>query len=247
MTGCVWITGASSGIGASLALRMAQSGRKTVISARRADALAAVAGQHTNIVAVPLDVTDHSAVKAAVARIETEIAPIELAVLNAGTYWPTPAQSFDAASILSMLDVNFNGTLYCLEALLPVMIGRRSGHLAVVSSVAGYRGLPGAAGYAAGKAALIALCESLRLDLLASQVKVQVINPGFVDTPLTAKNEFPMPDIISAERAAQLMMEGMATDRFTISFPPRFALAMRLLRIMPDWLYFALAKKFIPK
>lgn len=246
MTGCVWITGASSGIGAALALRMAQSGRRTVISARRADALAVVAGQHANIVAVPLDVTDHAAVKAAVTRIETEIAPIDLAVLNAGTYWPTPAQNFDAASILSMLDVNFNGTLYCLEALLPLMIARRSGHLAVVSSVAGYRGLPGAAGYAAGKAALIALCESLRLDLLASQVKVQVINPGFVETPLTAKNEFPMPDIISAARAAQLMMEGMATDRFTISFPWRFALFMRLLRIMPDWLYFALAKNIIP-
>lgn len=244
---CVWVTGASSGIGAAFAVKLAKAGRKVVISARRADALAEIAAQSANISCVTLDITDHAAVRAAVVRIEAEFGPIGLAVLNAGTYWPTPAQSFDADNVLKMLDVNFNGTLYCLESLLPPMLARQSGHIAVVSSVAGYRGLPTAAGYAAGKAALIALCESLRLDLLSSHIKIQVINPGFVETPLTAKNDFPMPDIITADRAAELMVAGLASDNFTISFPRRFAFFMRLLRIMPDRLFFWLAAKTIPK
>jgi NADP-dependent 3-hydroxy acid dehydrogenase YdfG len=239
----VWITGASSGIGAALAQALARQGRQVVISARRVEALLAVAVDFPGIVPVPLDVTDRSAVQQAVRTIERDIAPIGLAVLNAGTYWQTPAKLFDAASVMSLLEVNVGGTVACLEALLPGFLARRQGHLAVVASVAGYRGLPNAAGYSASKAALIAMTESIRLDLPGPAFKIQVINPGFVATPLTAKNDFPMPDIISTERAAALIMAGLASSRFSIDFPWRFALAMRLLRIMPDRIYFPLMRK----
>jgi NADP-dependent 3-hydroxy acid dehydrogenase YdfG len=240
---CVWITGGSSGIGAALARALATQGRRVVISARRAETLAETAAGQPLITPLALDVTDRAAVAAAVTQIEQEVGPIALAVLNAGTYWPTPAQHFDAAKVDALFAVNVGGTVNCLAALLPLLLARGSGHLAVVASVAGYRGLPAAAAYSGSKAAMIAITESLRLDLPAPAFKIQVINPGFVETPLTAKNDFPMPDIITAGQAAELIVAGLASDRFTISFPRRFALVMRLLRILPDSWYFPLVRK----
>jgi NADP-dependent 3-hydroxy acid dehydrogenase YdfG len=240
-----WITGASSGIGAALARRLAEGGRPVAISARRADALAEIAASAANLRAFPCDVTDAAAVAATVGRIEAEAGPIGLAVLNAGTYWPTPGDAFSAGSVKAMLAVNLDGVLHGLDAVLPRMLARRRGHVAIVSSLAGFRGLPTAGGYCAGKAALIALAESLRLDLQPKGIKVQLIAPGFVETPLTAKNEFPMPDIIPAARAAELIERGLASQAFTIAFPRRFAAVMRLLRLLPDALYFRLAGRLV--
>ena len=241
--GVVWITGASSGIGHALALRLAQQGRRVVISARRGDTLAALAlAQPGRIIAWPLDVTDAAAVAAAVPAIESEHGPIALAVLNAGTHEPTPARDFRAAVVRRLVEVNLMGVVHCLDAALASMRGRGTGHIAVVASVAGYRGLPTAAGYGATKAALINLCEALKPECDTLGIKLQLVNPGFVETPLTARNPFPMPFLIPVDRAVDRLVAGLAGDAFEITFPRRFALILKLLRLLPYRLYFPLIR-----
>lgn len=236
MTARAWITGAGSGIGEALALRLAAEGHSVIASGRRLEPLMNLAGRGSGITPLAVDVTDRAAVHAAVAEMGT----VDTAVLCAGTHTPTPARDFDAATVRRLIETNLMGAVHCVEALLPAMIARRAGHLVLVASVAGYRGLPTAAGYSAGKAGLIALAESLKLDLDGSGVRVSLINPGFVDTPLTRRNPFPMPDLITAEQAADAILRGLNAGRFETAFPPRFALAMKVLRLLPDRLYFAL-------
>jgi NADP-dependent 3-hydroxy acid dehydrogenase YdfG len=241
--GVVWITGASSGIGRALALRLAQQGRRVVISARRADTLAALALAHPGrIVAWPLDVTDAASVAAAVPAIEAAHGPIALAVLNAGTHEPTPARSFRAATVRRLVEVNLMGVVHCLDATLAAMRPRRSGQIAVVASVAGYRGLPTAGGYGASKAALINLCEALRPECDGLGIRLQLVNPGFVETPLTERNPFPMPFLVPVDRAIDRLVAGLAGDAFEIAFPRRFAWILKLLRLLPYRLYFALIR-----
>ncbi|CDK99993.1 putative metabolite dehydrogenase, NAD-binding [Magnetospirillum gryphiswaldense MSR-1 v2] len=240
MTARVWITGAGSGIGAALAQRLAATGNDVVASGRRPQPLAALAASYPGrIRPMPVDVTDRDAV----ARTVKAMGAVDMAVLCAGDHRPTPAQAFDAETVRHLLEVNLMGTVHCLEALLPAMLERRRGHLVLVASVAGYRGLPTAAGYSASKAAVIALAESLRLDLAGSGVRVTLVNPGFVDTPLTRRNSFAMPDIISPATAADHVLRGLDGNGFEIAFPRRFALAMKLLRILPDRVYFPLMRK----
>lgn len=235
----VWITGAGSGIGEALARRLAARGCAVVASGRRSAPLEALAGTAPGVLPRPLDVTDRQAVAQTVAGM----GPVDVAVLCAGTHLPTPATAFDAAAIRLLVETNLLGTVHCIEALLPGMLERGAGHIAVVASVAGYRGLPTAAGYCASKAGLIALAESLKLDLDGSGVRVSVINPGFVDTPLTRRNPFPMPDIIPADEAAAAIEAALASDRFETAFPLRFAAVMKTLRLLPDRLYFPLVRK----
>jgi len=240
MTARVWITGAGSGIGAALAQRLAAKGDDVVASGRRPHPLAALASSHPGrIRPMPVDVTDRDAV----VRTVKAMGAVDMAVLCAGDHRPTPAQDFDAETVRHLLEVNLMGTVHCVEALLPAMLERRRGHLVLVASVAGYRGLPTAAGYSASKAAVIALAESLRLDLAGSGVRVTLVNPGFVDTPLTRRNSFAMPDIISPAAAADHVLRGLDGNGFEIAFPRRFALAMKLLRILPDRVYFPLMRK----
>lgn len=242
--GCVWITGGGSGIGAALARALAAHGAQVVISGRRADALRDVAACRSGrIHPYPLDVCDHAGVMAAVAAIEAAHGPIKLAVLNAGAYHPTPAREFSAATVRPLVETNLMGMVNCLEALIAPMRARAGGHLALVASVAGYRGLPGAAGYSAAKAAIIAMAESLAFDLRRDQVRVSLINPGFVDTPMTRGNPFPMPDIITPDQAAQAIVRGLDAGGFEIAFPARFALVMKLLRLLPDRLFFPLVRR----
>ena len=179
--GCAWVTGASGGIGAAVALRLARDGWTVAASARRLPQLQEVANLAAvgAIVPVPLDVTDPEAVTRGVAGIEERLGPIALAVLNAGTYQADSAESFSAQAVRELFDLNLMGTVHGLEALLPRMIARGSVRIAVVSSAAGFRGLPRAAGYGATKAALIALCESLKFDLDPLGVTIQVVTPGF--------------------------------------------------------------------
>jgi short-subunit dehydrogenase len=238
MSNHIWITGAGSGIGEALALRFATQGDFIHASGRDRHKLDRLVAKSSLIQSLPLDITDHQAVMAAVQSLPE----IDIAILNAGTHMPTPATSFDRTAH-RLIETNLMGTLSCVEAILPRMIQRGSGHLVLVASVAGYRGLPTAAGYCASKAGVIALAESLRLDLQGTGVRVTLVNPGFVDTPLTRKNDFAMPDIITADQAAQIILDGLKRNRFEIAFPTRFALGMKLLRIMPDFLYFPLVKR----
>lgn len=238
-----WITGASSGIGRALAIRLAETGRRVVVSARSREALANLAATTPGIVPWPLDVTDVAAVTAAVPAIEKQVGPIGLAVLNAGTHRPTPASRFAASEVRALVEVNLMGVVHCLEAALSAMRPRGAGHIAVVASVVGYRGLPSAAGYGATKAALINMCEALKPECDALGLKLQLVCPGFVETPLTERNDFPMPFLIPVHQAVDRLVAGLASDAFEITFPRRFALLLKLARVLPYRFYFPLIRR----
>jgi short-subunit dehydrogenase len=248
--GAAWVSGAGKGIGRTLALRLAAQGHAVAASARTEadlDSLAAEAsGLPGSILPVALDVTDAAAVAAAVERIERAIGPLDLAILNAGTHQPISAKDFDVDVFKTLVDVNLMGTVHCLAAILPGFIARRSGKIAVVSSVAGYRGLPTAAAYGASKAALINMCEALKPELDQAGVALSLINPGFVDTPLTRRNDFPMPFLVSSGEAVDHIMRGLDRGAFEIVFPWRMALAMKLLRVLPYFMFFALTRRMLP-
>ncbi|MDA0702271.1 MAG: SDR family NAD(P)-dependent oxidoreductase [Proteobacteria bacterium] len=240
-----WVVGASSGIGRALALRLADDGYVVAVSARSEDALAELAGERSlgRIVAVPLDVTKPETVTEAQRWIEDAVGPVALCVLCAGTHKEVSAQDFDAAIFRNLIDVNLMGSVHGLAAILPAMIGRGSGHIAVVSSVAGYRGLPTAAAYGATKASLINMCEALAFDLHGTGVRLQLVNPGFVDTPLTRRNSFPMPFLMTVEDAAERIHRGLRSRKFEIAFPRRFTLWLKLMRILPYALYFPILRR----
>lgn len=243
-----WVTGASSGIGEALARRLAHDGARVAISARNADALAQMAGSAPGTLApVPLDVVDPAACAAAVARIEAELGPIDLAVLNAGTHQPMSATDFSAATLRRLIEINLFGVAHCLEPLLARMAARRRGHVAIVASVAGYGGLPTAAAYGPTKAALINMAESLRLDCEALGIKLQLVDPGFVKTPLTDRNDFPMPFLMPVEEAVEALVAGLASDRFEIVFPRRFAILLKILNMLPYGAYFAAVRRMTGK
>jgi len=248
--GCAWITGASSGLGRALALRMAADGWRVAASARGAEALAELAqsaqGMNGEIHAYPLDVTQPDAVAASVAAIDRELGPIDQAVLNAGTHQPLLARDFTAKAFRSLIELNLMGTVHCLAAVLPGMIARRGGRIAVVASVAGYRGLPTSAAYGMTKAGLINMAEALKPELDGYGVRLQLVNPGFVRTPLTDKNPFPMPFLMEPEVAAEAFYRGLRSERFEIVFPRRLAYLLKLLRLLPAPLAFAVTRRLVP-
>jgi short-subunit dehydrogenase len=250
LTDSVWITGASSGLGEALAVRMARAGRSVAISARRQeklDAVAATAGGAGVLHPVRLDVEDEAATREAVARIEQDVGPIAQAVLNAGTHQPVDARHLDPADFRKLAELNLLGTVHCLAAVLPPMLARRRGRIAIVASVAGYRGLPTAAAYGMTKAGLINMAEALRVELAPCGIVVQVVNPGFVRTPLTDRNEFAMPFLMEPEAAAEALYRGLQSDRFEIAFPRRFVVLMKLLRCLPAPLAFAVTRRMVPE
>ena len=246
-TGCAWITGASSGIGRAVALRLARDGKVVAASARRAEVLEELAreadGLPGRIVAAPCDVTDSAEVARTVARLEADHGGIDLAILNAGLYMPDRAENLDAEKFRAQVALNVLGTVDCLQALMPGWIERKRGHLVVVSSVAGYRGLPSSLAYGATKAALINLCEGLKFDFDRLGLKIQLVNPGFVRTPLTDKNTFPMPFLMEVDDAADRLVDGLRGTGFEITFPRRFAYGLKLLRCLPYRLYFPLVRR----
>ena len=241
----VWITGASSGIGRAVALQMARDGWRVVGSARRQEELDALAAEapEGRITGVAVDVTDLEATKAAATHIESEIGPIDCAVLAAGTHIPTSADEFKPEDFRKLVEVNLMGVVHTTAAILPGFKQRRAGHLVVVASVAGYRGLPSAAGYGATKAALINYTEAMKFDLDEWGVKTQLVCPGFVKTPLTDKNPFPMPFLMEVEDAAKAMVDGMRGDGFEITFPKRFTWLVRRVSRLPYALYFPMVRK----
>lgn len=241
----VWITGASSGIGLELARRYAGEGHLVAASARSAEKLEELADKTANMSAAPLDVTDADNVREVVARIERDQGPIDLAVLNAGAWQLMPVEEFDLRAIRTGVEVNIMGVMHCLDAILPGMLERGRGHIAIVASVAGYRGLPFSIAYGPTKAALINLAETLRCELAPKGITVTLINPGFVDTPMTRDNPFPMPGLISPKDAAAAITQGLKSSRFEIAFPRDFTFVMKLLRVLPDRLFFWVVRRFI--
>lgn len=236
------LTGASSGIGAAVAREFARrQGARIGLLARRKEQLdevaAAVVEAGGEALVLPCDVTDAEAVQRAVDAVREAFGPIDLALANAGIGDPTPVRRFDAECVGRIMRVNFDGAVHLFAACLPEMIERRRGHLVGVSSLAAYRGLPKSGGYSASKAALSALMESMRLELPALGVAVTTVHPGFVKTPMTDKNNFPMPFILDVEDAAALVVRRLARRPRTIEFPWALATGMRLLRLLPNWLY----------
>ncbi|MDE2385101.1 MAG: SDR family NAD(P)-dependent oxidoreductase [Alphaproteobacteria bacterium] len=234
-----WVTGASSGIGLGVARQLAGAGVKVAVSSRRPpEGL-----QHPNITFFPLDVTNEAAVAACVAEIEAALGPIDLAVLAAGRYEPFTAEALSAGWFTAINAANYLGVTHCISALAPRMISRGQGHLSWFASVAGYRGLPKAAYYGPTKAALINLAECLKLDLEPHGLGISVINPGFVETPMTAVNDFSMPFLMKPEAAAAATINGLAKGKFEVAYPAPFVLLLKLLRLLPYPLYFALARR----
>ncbi|MDH4066567.1 MAG: SDR family NAD(P)-dependent oxidoreductase [Acidobacteriota bacterium] len=231
----IWLTGASSGIGESLVGPLVEAGARVAITARRASALEAVAARFpTGLVEpVPADVTDRGAVTAAARAIEARWGNIDLAIFNAGTHIPVRGTAVNADDFETLVRVNYLSVIYGIEAVLPAMLARGQGHIAGVASLAGYRALPTAAAYGASKAAVILALDALRFDLQPRGIHVTVINPGFVRTPLTDLNTFPMPALIDADRAARIIVRGLARRKKEIHFPARFSWMMKLLRVLP--------------
>jgi NAD(P)-dependent dehydrogenase (short-subunit alcohol dehydrogenase family) len=236
-----WITGASTGIGRELALRLAAQGCIVAASARGVAALDSLAVESQSlpgrIVAMPLDVTDSADVERTFAKIAEELGIPDLCVLNAGTYIPVNAERLNSRDFDSQFNLNVMGTVRVLEAVIPGMVKRRSGRIAVVASVSGYRGLRTASAYGATKAALINMCEALRMELGDHGIVVQVVNPGFIKTPLTDKNEFPMPFLMPVDKAVDQFCRGLLGNRFEITFPKRFTWMLKVLRLLPYAIY----------
>jgi len=236
-----WITGASTGIGRALALRLAAEGCSVAASARSVSDLDSLALEASalpgRIVAVPLDVTDAADIEKAYGRITSEMGVPDLCVLNAGTYIPVNAKRLKAEDFEIQFNLNVMGTVRVLEAVIPGMVSRKSGRIAVVGSVSGYRGLRTASAYGATKAALINMCEALRMELGDHGITVQIVNPGFIKTPLTDKNDFPMPFLMPVDKAVDQFYRGLRTNRFEITFPKRFTWMLKALRLLPYAVY----------
>jgi len=238
----VWLVGASSGIGQATAHALHARGARVFVSARNADALEAFEATHPGAQALPVDVTDRVAVNAA-AQLVLTAGPLDLVVYCAGHYRELRATDYDLAEMLLHNQVNYVGALHVLEAVLPNFVARRAGHISLVSSVAGYRGLPKSLAYGPTKAALTNLAETLYLDLKGSDVGVSLICPGFVETPLTAQNRFSMPALITPDRAAVEILRGWRRGQFEIHFPKRFTHWMKALRLLPYAAYFAAVRR----
>lgn len=239
----VWIVGASSGIGAATARALAAQGAQVQLSARNATALRDLANRYPAMRSWPLDVTDAAAV-ADTARAMTAQGPLDLVLYCAGHYRELRATAFDLGEMQDHLATNYIGALNVLAAILPGLIERGTGHISLVSSVAGFRGLPKSLAYGPTKAALTNLAETLYLDLQPLGIGISAIHPGFVQTPLTASNDFSMPALISPEEAAQAMIDGWSRGAFDIHYPKRFTRWMKLLRLLPYRAYFPAVRRF---
>ena len=248
MTKNVWITGASSGIGKALAIKFSTEGWHVAASARRENLLQDLNKTNSNIHSFPLDVKDEPRTKKVFQDILVKFQAIDICVFCAGIHDPDAEKKLSTEKIREIMETNFFGTLNCIMAVNSYLRERKNGHISIVSSLAAYRGLPAASGYCASKSALTSLAESLYFDFKRYNVKVSVISPGFVKTPMTDKNKFPMPMIKSPEYAAKKIFIGLTKKNvFEIHFPVAFTLLMKLLKIMPNWLYFMIASKVMKK
>jgi len=245
--GCAWITGASSGIGRQLALDLAKEGWTVAVTARSENELKNLARQSEalkgTIHAFPGNVSDTALMAGICSAIQGELGEIALLIANAGIYLPQDGLNGDVEAYRKSFDVNLMGAVNVLLPVIQAMKQAGRGQIAVVSSVAGYGGLPTSAAYGATKAGLINLVESLKFDLDLAGIRIQLVNPGFIDTPATKSNPFPMPDLLSVEQASSNIQQGLRSDRFEIAFPKRFVRQLKLLRFLPYGAYFSLLKR----
>lgn len=236
-----FITGASSGLGSELARLFAADGDPVALVARRGDLILKIANQISekggSALPIVCDVSDREAVRQAFALAEKELGPIERMIANAGIAIPTPVENFKGEDAENIIQINLIGTIYCIEAALPRMLQRKQGHIVGVSSLAGFRGLPGSAVYCASKAAIISLLESLRIDLHKYHVDVTILCPGFVKTAMTEQNKNPMPFLVDLDQAARSMYKAILKRKTIHTFPWQLALITKSARFLPDSLY----------
>lgn len=246
--GVAWIIGGGSGIGAALARQLAGEGWTVAISGRREDALDAVCRMATGIHPYPLDATLTERVTETAERIASDLGRIDLMVYAAAAWQPMKVGDYDFQKFFRIVDTNYLGAVRAIEAATGIMRRQGGGEIALVASIAGYAGLPRAAAYGSTKAALIHLAQTLRTELAPENISVRLVNPGFVSTDLTAKNDFPMPFLMDAEEAARRIAHGLLhTARFEIAFPWQMVMALKLLRVLPYWLFFRLMARLIPQ
>ncbi|MEZ5893413.1 MAG: SDR family NAD(P)-dependent oxidoreductase [Parvularculaceae bacterium] len=241
----VFITGASSGIGAALARYYINAGATVGVGGRDAGRVADVCGAGANALPLIFETTDAGAAKTAVEGFVRQAGSIDLAILNAGTHEPTDAAEFSASRYARLMDVNYVGTLNCLEPVIAAMRAQGRGMIAITGSVAGYKGLPRAGAYCASKAAMMRLAETLRTELAPLNIDVKLISPGFVRTPLTDKNDFAMPFLMDVDEARDIIVRGLTRKGYQIVFPQRLAWGLRLLSALPAPIYFAITEKML--
>lgn len=243
----IWVIGATSGIGLACAKNFLSHGAKVAISARRADLLQQINDTYPEdqVLALTLDARNHSDLTNAYKTIKAKWGGLDLMVFVSGIYEPMRADNFDLSKAKNIIDLNVLGPMSACDVVLPDFIANQSGGIAIVSSVAGYSGLPKALAYGPSKAAMINFCENLYYDLKPKGISVYMINPGFVATDATANNDFHMPALITPEKASEYILDGIQAGEFDIHFPKRFSLFLKFLRILPYSIYFYLLKKFI--
>jgi len=237
----VLITGASSGIGRALSVDLARRGAMVGLLARREDLLrevvAEIEAHGGKAIALPADVTDANAVRAAVDSLQQQFGPIDLLIANAGVGATTAGGKLEPEGVAKVFAVNVMGAVNCVTAVMPQMLERRRGHLAVISSLAAYRGLPKSAAYCSSKAAISSLFESLRLDLRPKGIDVTIIHPGFIKTPLTAGRTKKLPFLLEADEAAKIMIRAIEKRKKSYAFPWRLATVVRIGMVMPNFMY----------
>ena len=243
----IWITGASSGIGKALAEKFASEGWKVAASARRKEILDEMSS-HENIFSYPLDVTNQEQIKISFEKIIEDFNGLDLCVFSSGTYDPKLEQEINVKQNKFVMETNFFGVLYCINAVENYFKKKKNGHISIVSSVAAYRGLPNSSGYGPSKAALTNLTESLYFDFKKHNVRISLVSPGFIKTPLTDKNEFPMPFIKSPEFAAEKMFNGLTKSKaFEIHFPKALTILLKIFRVLPYKIYLFLIDKGVKR
>ena len=244
----IWITGASSGIGKSLAIKFANEGWKVAASARRENLLNELSNKYPNIESFPLDVTDINKCNSVFKEIIEKFKNIEICVFGTGIHDPESEKEFNLDKIKKIMEVNFFGAMNSINSVYNYYNKKKSGQISVISSVAGYRGLPAAGAYCASKSALTSFTESLYFEMKRKNVRVTLISPGFIKTPMTDQNDFPMPMIKSPEFAAEQIYLGLIKKKgFEIHFPKAFTFIMKILRILPNNIYFKIVEKGMKK
>ena len=243
----IWITGASSGIGRAVAEKFAKEGWKVAVSARREEILNEMS-KNENIFSFPLDVTNFDNCRSTFDKILKKFGNIDICFLCSGTYDPKKEQEINIEQNKFVMNVNYFGTLNCVKAVEEYFKKEKKGHISIVSSIAGYRGLPNSSGYGPSKAALTNFAESIYFDFKKYNVKVSVVSPGFIKTPLTDKNEFPMPFLRSPEFAADKIYKGLIkSNSFEIDFPKQLTLTLKFLRILPYKIYLFLVDNLVKR
>tara|TARA_B100001564_G_scaffold351410_1_gene357227 strand:+ start:199 stop:945 length:747 start_codon:yes stop_codon:yes gene_type:complete len=239
----IWITGASSGIGKALAIKFANEGWKVAASARRENLLKELSQESENIYPFPLDVTDVDQCKTVFENIIEKFKDIEISIFGTGIHDPKSEKKFNLDKIREIMEVNYFGTMNCINAVYNYYNNKKSGQISIISSVAGYRGLPAAGAYCASKSALTSFTETLQFEMKRKNVRVSLVSPGFIKTPMTDQNDFPMPMIKSPEFAAEQIYLGLVKKKgFEIHFPKTFTFFLKFLRILPNNIYFKIVE-----